>query len=119
MNPSLLTRMVYHVGKPWILDGNRFLPETGIPILNNARNNVTLAVCEPDPLTVAMVTEKSLIIFSDIKTPVCFDAKIDKKRPIDNKSNWQEGQGEKLVSGRFRCHNTQQLQPAPITFSGQ
>jgi len=30
-----------------------------------------------------------------MKTPVCFDAKIDKKRPIDNKSNWQEGQGKK------------------------
>jgi hypothetical protein len=79
--------MVYQVGKPWMLDGNRFLPETGIPILNNARNNVTLAVCEPDPLTVAMVTEKSLITFSVMITPECIDAKLDKKRLIDSKLN--------------------------------
>jgi hypothetical protein len=67
-----------------------------MPILNNARNNVTLAVCDPDPLTVAMVTEKSLITFSVIKTPEYLDTKLDKKRPIDNKSDQQVGQEEKL-----------------------
>jgi hypothetical protein len=65
-----------------------------MPILNNARNNVTLAVCEPDPLTVAMVMEKLLITFTDMIIPECLDAKFDKKRPIDDKSNRQEGQGE-------------------------
>jgi hypothetical protein len=45
------------------LDGNRFLPETGMPILKRERKRVTLAVCEPDPLIVAIVKEKSLIIF--------------------------------------------------------
>jgi hypothetical protein len=72
--------MVYQVGNPWMLDGKRFFPETGMPILNNALNNVTLAVCDPDPLTVAIVIEKSLITFPDMVTPVLFDAIYDKKR---------------------------------------
>jgi len=69
------------VGSPWMLDGNRFLPETGMPILNSARSSVTLAVCEPDPLTVPMVMEKLLIILSAMIAPAWFDAKFDKKRP--------------------------------------
>jgi hypothetical protein len=51
-----------------------------------------------------------------MKTPVCFDAKIDKKRPIDNKSNWQEGQGEKLVGGRFRVSQHSTVAAGPHNF---
>jgi hypothetical protein len=46
-----------------------------------------------------------------MKTPACLDAKFDKKRPIDDKSNRQEGQGEKtccylnLKSGLFKAEN--------------
>jgi hypothetical protein len=63
--------MVYQVGSPWILEGNRFFPETGIPILKRALSSVTLAVWLPEPFTVPMVIEKSLTIFGlDIHTPV-------------------------------------------------
>jgi hypothetical protein len=47
-----------------MLEGNRFLPETGTPILNIARSKVTLDVWLPDPFIVATVIEKSLIIGS-------------------------------------------------------
>jgi hypothetical protein len=42
-----------------MFDGNRFFPETGIPILNSARTSVELDVWLPDPLTVATVKVKS------------------------------------------------------------
>src|SRR5690349_4375489 len=58
--PSLLTRIVYQVGRPEIFDGNRFLPLTGMPILKSARINVEFAVWLPDPFTVAATIEKSL-----------------------------------------------------------
>ncbi len=32
MNPSFDVRIVNQVGRPWMFDGKRFLPETGIPI---------------------------------------------------------------------------------------
>ena len=51
---------MYQVGWPWMFDGNRFLPETGMPILNSARTSVELDVWLPDPFTVATVMVKSL-----------------------------------------------------------
>src|ERR1051325_7970617 len=59
MKPSLFTRMVYQVGNPWILEGNRFLPETGMPILKIARRMVLLAVELPEPFLVPTIMEKS------------------------------------------------------------
>src|SRR3990172_534613 len=38
-----------------------FLPLTGMPILNNARSSVILAVWLPEPFLVAIMTLKSLI----------------------------------------------------------
>src|ERR1700761_2254190 len=58
--PSLLARMVYHVGSPAMLEGNRFLPETGTPIPKMLFSKTLLADCEPDPLTVATWMLKSL-----------------------------------------------------------
>src|SRR5689334_15603405 len=52
--------MVYHVGRPAMFEGNRFLPETGTPIWKIVRNKTVLADCEPDPLTVATWRLKSL-----------------------------------------------------------
>src|SRR5450759_4572751 len=52
--------MVYHVGKPAMFDGNRFLPETGTPIWKIVRNRTVLADCDPEPFTVATWREKSL-----------------------------------------------------------
>ncbi len=59
MKPRLLARMVYQVGSPAILDGNRFFPETGIPIWNRDRSSTMLAVWLPDPFTVATWILKS------------------------------------------------------------
>src|SRR5262245_3788040 len=56
--------MVYQVGRPAMLDGKRFLPLTGMPILKNARIRVLLAVWLPEPLTVAATIAKSLTIGS-------------------------------------------------------
>src|SRR5574341_2561219 len=47
-----------------MLEGNRFLPLTGIPILNSARSMVALAVWLPEPFLVAIVIEKSFTIGS-------------------------------------------------------
>ncbi len=57
--PSLLARIVYHVGRPWMLEGKRFLPETGTPILKIALKMVLLAVELPEPFFVPTVIEKS------------------------------------------------------------
>src|SRR5690348_1129196 len=45
--------MVYQVGRPAILEGNRFLPETGTPIWKMVRNSTVLELWEPEPFTVA------------------------------------------------------------------
>src|SRR5581483_1082847 len=45
--------MVYHVGRPAMFDGNRFLPETGIPIWKMLRRRTVLELCDPEPFTVA------------------------------------------------------------------
>src|SRR5690242_4466191 len=52
--------MVYHVGRPAMFDGNRFLPDTGTPIWKMVRSRTVLAVCDPEPFTVATCTLKSL-----------------------------------------------------------
>ena len=45
--------MVNQVGSPAMFEGNRFLPETGIPIWKMERIKTVLELCEPEPLTVA------------------------------------------------------------------
>src|SRR4029079_922434 len=59
VQPSLLARMVNHVGRPAMFDGNRFLPLTGMPIWKMARSSTLLAVWLPEPLTVATWMLKS------------------------------------------------------------
>src|SRR5580698_4845090 len=66
--PSLLARMVYHVGSPAIFDGKRFLPETGTPMRKMLRNRTLFADCEPEPFTVAIWREKSLTISCSLLT---------------------------------------------------
>src|SRR5688572_21377191 len=60
--PSLLARMVYHVGRPLMFDGNRFLPLTGMPILNRDSTSTLFEVWLPVPFLVAAVMAKSLMI---------------------------------------------------------
>src|SRR5580704_2454399 len=57
--PSLLTRISYHVGRPWMFDGNRFLPETGTPIRKIERIRRLFALEDPVPLTLASFRAKS------------------------------------------------------------
>src|SRR6266540_5615955 len=47
-----------------MLEGKRFLPETGIPILKMARKMVLLAVELPEPFFVPTMIEKSLTTLS-------------------------------------------------------
>src|ERR1700735_4878473 len=59
--PSLLIRISYQVGSPWMFDGKRFLPETGIPMRKMACMRRPLALAEPEPLTLASLMAKSLM----------------------------------------------------------
>src|SRR5437868_6848060 len=51
--------MVYHVGRPAMIDGNMFLPETGTPLNRIDRSSTMFAVWLPDPFTVAIWMLKS------------------------------------------------------------
>src|SRR5450631_540540 len=52
--------MVYQVGSPAMFEGNMFLPETGTPIWKMVRSRTVLALCDPEPFTVATWMLKSL-----------------------------------------------------------
>ena len=52
---------LYQVGRPWMFDGNRFLPETGMPIRKMACISRLFALAEPVPLTLASLKAKSLM----------------------------------------------------------
>src|SRR5215471_20250027 len=60
MNPSFEARIVNQVGRPWMLEGKRFLPETGIPIWKMDRMRIVFDDWDPEPLAVATWIEKSL-----------------------------------------------------------
>ena len=47
-----------------MFEGNRFLPDTGNPMLKKLRGRMRLAVCDPEPLTVATEMETSLTFMS-------------------------------------------------------
>src|SRR6185312_3651455 len=57
--PSLLTRISYQVGRPWMFDGNTFLPVTGMPMRKIACMRIPLALAEPVPFTVPILKAKS------------------------------------------------------------
>src|SRR5436190_6023613 len=58
--PRSLTRTSYQVGRPWMLDGKMLRGLTGTPMRSRLRANSSLAEAEPDPLTLANLTTKSL-----------------------------------------------------------
>ncbi len=62
VNPCALARIVNQVGSPWMLDGKRFFPPTGMPMRNRARRMAIFDVWLPEPLTVATTIENSLRI---------------------------------------------------------
>src|SRR4030095_2132803 len=61
MNPSLDPRIVNQVGRPWMFEGKRFLPETGMPIWKMDRIRIVFEDCDPEPLAVATWIERSWI----------------------------------------------------------
>src|SRR5215207_5679112 len=60
-HPSLTTRTSYHVGSPWMFDGKMLRAATGTPMRRIARANNPFADAEPEPLTLANLTTKSLM----------------------------------------------------------
>ena len=53
MYPSFEARIANQDGRPALLEGNRFFPDTGIPIWKMALNRTVFAVWLPEPFTVA------------------------------------------------------------------
>ena len=60
--PSSVTRTSYQVGRPWMLEGKMLRGETGTPWRRIARANISLALAEPEPLTLAKRTTKSFTL---------------------------------------------------------
>src|SRR5882672_10865595 len=58
--PSPVMRTSYQVGRPWMLDGKMLRGLTGTPMRSRERANISLAEAEPEPLTFANLTTKSL-----------------------------------------------------------
>jgi hypothetical protein len=59
--PSRFTRISYQVGSPWMFEGNRFLPDTGMPMRKIACISRPLALADPVPLTLASLKAKSFV----------------------------------------------------------
>src|SRR5438270_13489347 len=58
--PASVTRTSYQVGRPWIFDGKMLRAATGTPIFRIDFANRAFADAEPEPLTLANLTTKSL-----------------------------------------------------------
>src|SRR5262245_25975233 len=61
--PASVTRTSYQVGKPWMFDGKMLREAIGTPIRRMERAKRRLALAEPEPLTLANFTTKSLVLF--------------------------------------------------------
>ena len=57
-----MTRTSYQVGRPWMLDGKMLRGATGMPMRRIERANSSLALAEPEPLTLANRTTKSFTL---------------------------------------------------------
>src|SRR6266853_5668652 len=58
--PASLIRTSNQVGSPWILDGKMFRGATGTPMRSMALAKSRFADADPEPLTLANLTTKSL-----------------------------------------------------------
>ena len=61
--PASVTRTSYQVGRPWMFDGKMLRGETGTPMRMIERANSSLALAEPEPLTLANRTTKSFTLW--------------------------------------------------------
>ncbi len=57
-----ITRTSYQVGRPWMLEGKMLRGETGTPWRRIDRGKSSLALAEPEPLTLAKRTTKSFTL---------------------------------------------------------
>src|ERR1700729_3356204 len=69
---SSVTRTSYQVGRPWMLDGNTLRGDTGTPWRRIERANISLALAEPEPLTLAKRTTKSFTLLIGFWTDMMF-----------------------------------------------
>src|SRR5689334_22688769 len=60
--PASVMRTSYQVGSPWMLEGKILRGDTGTPMRRTERANSSLALAEPDPLTLAKRTTKSFTL---------------------------------------------------------
>ncbi len=60
--PASVTRTSYQVGRPWMFDGKMLRGDTGTPMRMTERANSSLALAEPEPLTLANRTTKSFTL---------------------------------------------------------
>ena len=60
--PASETRTSYQVGRPWMFEGKMLRGDTGTPMRRMARANSSLALAEPEPLTLAKRTTKSFTL---------------------------------------------------------
>ena len=83
--PSLFARISYQVGSPWMFDGKRFLPETGIPMRKIALRSNPFALADPVPFTVPILKAMSLtrdaVAGSPPFTSTCVSTAISGLRP--------------------------------------
>src|SRR5262245_44755489 len=73
--PASVTRTSYQVGRPWMLEGKMLRGLTGMPMRRKLLANSSLAEAEPEPLTLANLTTKSLsasILFIAGRPPPIF-----------------------------------------------
>src|SRR5882757_8401217 len=61
--PMSLIRTSNQVGRPWMFDGKMLRELAGMPIRKMDLANSALALAEPDPLTLANLTTKSLTLW--------------------------------------------------------
>src|ERR1700704_4344572 len=69
--PGPETRTSYQVGRPWMLEGKMLRVATGTPMRRIERANISLAEAEPEPLTLANLTTKSLVALMALDMAPC------------------------------------------------
>ena len=73
--PASETRTSYQVGRPWMLDGKILRGAHGMPMRRIERANISFALAEPEPLTLANRTTKSFTLLMGLLLGICHPRK--------------------------------------------
>ena len=73
--PASEMRTSYQVGRPWMLEGKMLRADTGTPMRRTERANSSLALAEPEPLTLANRTTKSFTLPIGLRAGMSFPRK--------------------------------------------